>query len=796
MRIRCPSCESIHSVSFELMPGQHVECSCGERFEIGPETTLGGTVAAAADADTEMEEGVLVGRCRIERRIGKGAMGDVYLARHMTLDIPVAVKILRTRFARQTEFKKRFYREARTAARMDHPNVVRVLDCGEDDGALYLVMEYMGRGAVRDMLDRTGKPLPQEAVLAMGIAMCRALEAAWNHGIVHRDVKPDNIMVASDGIYKLADLGLARELLSGDSGLTVQFTGLGTPHYMAPEQAFDAGTCDIRADLYSLGATLYHAACGNPPFQGKTSADVLRQHARSTCPPPTRVNPLVDKGFDEVLGRAMMKRPEHRYTNPSEMLDDLLALQKRIARGRRGLVAGLNPRTAALIAVVIAVFGIVAGVLVGQQLDSAQSGNGASARNGGNGNGGATPSSIRENLKVLFTVGGIRRQSGQRTIFLEMRAESLPGNEPLSDGVLEFQGAVYDLVPDEQGGLRFSLPDLAVFPKDSSVNLRVYNQAGRRAEYEVELPDEPAGVLRPLEPLLSLTREEVARLRWQPLRPGKDLPEDMDSMSVELGWLSAKGQWRTELKIPCSPQNGHVDVGRAAFVPVLQALPRDSALMARYTIQSLREQGAGLLVESILITEQRFAREHPLLRYPLLPEETRKWVNVVREPGLPAEDKQRFSGHLWNVSGPECVDDLLGMVIMDTGPVCYWGAFILAELAEREEVAAGLLERFPNPFDRRRVHLRLRQKSNLHPDSFPPMFGELLRDLDPERKSRELLDPEFDETIDRELDLLPENRPFDPNPPEEPAVFDPDEETANEEQKPAPPPSEKENEQP
>ncbi|MFW5894216.1 MAG: hypothetical protein ACOCUY_03685, partial [Verrucomicrobiota bacterium] len=478
-----------------------------------------------------------------------------------------------------------------------------------------------------------------------------------------------------------------------------------------------------------------------------------------------------------------------------EIKADLLALQKRIARGRRGLIAGMTSRMAALIAVVIAVFGISAGVLIGQRLDSAQSENGASGRNGGNGNGGSSPTSIRENLQVVFTVGGLRRQSGQRTIFLELRAESLPGEEPLSDGVLEFQGAVYDLVPDEQGGLRFSLPDLAVFPKDSAVNLRVYDQAGRRAEYELALPDEPAGVLRPLEPLLSLTREEVARLRWQPLLPGKDLPEDMDSMSIELGWLSAKGQWRTELKIPCSPQNGQVDIERTAFVPVLQALPRDNALIARYTIQSLREQGAGLLVESILITEQRFAREHPLLRYPLLSEEIRKWVNVVREPGLPAGDKQRFSSHLWNVTGPESVDDLLEMVITDIGPVCYWSAFILAELAEPEEVAAGLEERFPNPFDRRRVHLRLRQKSNLHPDSFPPMFDELLRDLDPERQSREPLKPEFDEEIDRGLDLAPESQPFDPAPSKPPAVFDPDEETAIDEPEPADP-SEKENEQP
>lgn len=782
MRIRCPSCGSIHSVSFELMPGQDVECSCGERFQIGPETTLGGTVAAAADADTELEEGMLIGRCRIERRIGKGAMGDVYLARHMTLDIPVAVKILRSRFAQQTEFKKRFYREARTAARMDHPNVVRVLDCGEDDGALYLVMEYMSRGAVRNMLDRSGKPLPQEAVLEMGIAMCRALEAAWNHGIVHRDVKPDNIMVASDGTYKLADLGLARELVSGESGLTVQFTGLGTPHYMAPEQAFDAGTCDIRADIYSLGATLYHAACGNPPFQAKTSAEVLRQHARSTCPPPTRVNPQLHKGFDAVLGRAMMKRPEHRYQNPSEMLAKLLELQKRIARAHWGTVVGLQPRTTALIAVVIAVFGIAAGLLIGQRLDSARTNSTSSARNGGNGNGGVAQTSIRENLQVLFTVGGIRRESGQRTIFLELRAESLPGKDPLSDGVLDFQGAVYDLLPDEQGGLRFSLPDLAVFPKDSAVNLRLYDQAGRRAEYELTLPDEPEGVLRPLEPLLFLTQNEVARLRWQPLRPGEDLPLNMDSMSVELGWLSAKGEWRTALKIPCSPQNGYVDIGRTAFAPVLRERPRGSDLIARYTIQSLREQATGLLIESTLITEQRFAEAHPLIRYPLLAEETRKWINVVREPGLPAEDKQQFSRHLWNIRGAECVDDLLEMVIMDTSQVCYWSAFVLANFAERKEVAAGLKKRFPDPFDQRRAHLRLRQKSNLHPSSFPPSFDELLRDLDPERSSPILSKPGFDGQVIRELNVVPESRPFDLELDEGPAVPAPYEETPNEEQ--------------
>lgn len=752
MRIRCPSCESIHSVSFELTPGQHVECSCGERFEIGPATTLGGTPTTMGTEDVELEDGMLVGRCRIERRIGKGAMGDVYLARHMTLDIPVAVKILRARFAQQTEFKKRFYREARTAARMDHPNVVRVLDCGEDDGALYLVMEYMSRGTVRDMLDRARAPLPPEKVVEIGVAMCRALEAAWNHGIVHRDVKPDNIMISAAGTYKLADLGLARELVSGDSGLTVQFTGLGTPHYMAPEQAFDAGTCDIRADIYSLGATLYHAACGKPPFEGKTSADVLRRHARSTCPPPTSANPLLSKGFDDVLGRAMMKSPEHRYANPGEMLTELTRLQNRLTRGG---VRGLRARAVVLFMVLVCAAGVVAGVLIGRHLDANQSG-ASGTTDGSHDNGGTTAASIRENLRVRVTVGGIRRDTAQQATFLEVRARAVDGAEALSDGTLRFQGAVYDLTPTESGELTFSLPDLPVFPENSTTHLRFYDRAGRRAEYNITLPPEPAGMLRPLSPRLSLTDDETVRIRWQPLRPGEDLPVDMDSMTVEFGWLTAKGEWRTERKVSCSPQNGHVDLTRAEFVPLLRALPRDSALLARYTIQSLAAPSKGLLVECLLITEQRFSREDPVLRHPLLSEETRKWLRVVREPGLPAEDKRRFSSHLWHAAGAECVEEMVDMVVTDEGQVCYWSAFILAELAPRDMVAAALEARFPNPFDQRRIHLRLRQKSNLQPDDFPPGFDALLRELDPAEERRT-----FDLRFDGGPLLFPEYPPDD-----------------------------------
>ena len=742
MKIRCPSCSSVHSVSFELIPGQHVECSCGERFEIGDDTVVGEQKGSASEADTDLEEGVLIGRCRIERKIGKGAIGDVYLARHMTLDIPVAVKVLRERFAQQAEYKKRFYREARTAARMDHPNVVRVLDCGEDEGALYLVMEYMSGGTVRDLLDQAQGPLPAEQVLDMAVAVCRALTVARQHGIVHRDVKPDNIMVAEDGTYKLSDLGLAREMVSAESGLTVQFTGLGTPHYMAPEQAFDAGTADIRADIYSLGATLYHAACGRPPFQGKNTAEVLSQHARNTCAPPSRVNSILASGFDDLLGRAMMKRPERRYATPEEMLEHALALRRRVVRREKEPALVVRAPVAALASLLIAAFGIGIGFVGGRLLEAKRETPPATVPERGGEEEKPAPvvsqALPRSNVDVRLTVGRVVRDTGQGGILLELRARPIPGAASLSDGVVEFGGAVYDLRPDTEGGLRFSLPELPAFPGGETARMRVYDRSGRNGQYEIAVPQAPSEDVRVLPPLVTWNESDTVKFRWTPLRPENPAANEDSSMTVEIGWLTLRGKGHTELRAQSSPESGSVVFDREAFATALESLPRGTALLARFTLRRARPRSEGVAVEVLQIAEKRYEPDDRLLRYPLLPEEMRKWINIVREKGLPNEDKANFSQRVWRTCGTDCVDSLLDMVLLDNGPVCYWAAYLLAEIVPRDAVAETLEQRSPSGFDRKRLRLQVRYKLNRQPDDFPESFDDTRRALAWEYPTRPL----------------------------------------------------------
>jgi len=383
MKIRCTACQTIYEISMDVPLGQRFKCTCGTKFpyneesavvegedvppvsftlctgcgarldtehllpgqsfvcplckhknRVGqdlpdpedPETSTDETAPKAvglAKAD-DLAEGTQIGHCRIARKLGVGAMGAVYLAHHTTLDIPVVIKVLLPSFVNRPEFKDRFYREAHTTAQLNHPNIVRVLDCGEEGDLLYLVMEYVDGGNLKDLLAREGRLRP-ELVIQIARSVCRGLVAAARHEIIHRDVKPDNIMYTSDGVFKLADLGLAKKVTKApqDATLTVSPTSMGTPHYMSPEQAVDARTCDARSDIYALGATMYHLLCGGPPFDAPTSDEVLRMHITGHCEPPSVLNPDVPSQLDKVIGRAMMKRPEYRYQSAARMLQAL-----------------------------------------------------------------------------------------------------------------------------------------------------------------------------------------------------------------------------------------------------------------------------------------------------------------------------------------------------------------------------------------------------------------------------------------------------------------------------------------
>ena len=274
-------------------------------------------------------------------------MGEVWLGRHPDLDIPVAIKTLPPHLAVMgAGFDQRFITEARTAAKINHANVVRVYDAGDDDGVQYLVMELVEGGSVQDLLDENDGPLPPERAVAIALQVAHALAAAAKYGIVHRDIKPDNIMLDKDGTAKLSDLGLAKEI-EGLDGPSLTGTGMamGSPSYMAPEQAEDAKSVDVRADIYSLGASLYHMATGKVPFSGTSSLSVMLKHISEPLPDPREKNPALPENVCGIIRKMMAKKPDDRYQTADELVDDLELVSAASGRAIAGLPAG--PATAA-----------------------------------------------------------------------------------------------------------------------------------------------------------------------------------------------------------------------------------------------------------------------------------------------------------------------------------------------------------------------------------------------------------------------------------------------------------------
>jgi serine/threonine-protein kinase len=269
-------------------------------------------------------------------KIGEGGMGWVYRARQLSLDRIVALKVLPPELTREAKRVERFLREARTAASLNHPCIVRIFDVGRSStGVYYFSMEYVDGGTVRDLLKRQGK-LPLERALAITEAVARALSHADRHGVLHRDVKPANIMLTSGGEAKLADLGIAwREAPEGEEqGRSSAVSG--TPHYMSPEQ-IEGRELDIRSDLYSLGATCYHLLTGVPPFVASSTVEAVSQHLNAPVPDPREIEPAVPDRTAEMVMRLLAKRPEDRHPDADRLLEELHRM-----RGAGGGSAGFR----------------------------------------------------------------------------------------------------------------------------------------------------------------------------------------------------------------------------------------------------------------------------------------------------------------------------------------------------------------------------------------------------------------------------------------------------------------------
>jgi serine/threonine protein kinase len=275
---------------------------------------------AADDADGEPR---VLGDYRLLRRLGTGGMGAVYLGYQEGVDRHVAIKVLPVHLAMNQGLVDRFYREAKSGALLNHPNIVRNLTVGQDSatGRHYLVLEYVDGPSAQALLDEMGR-LPVGDAVRVVLDIARALEHAHSRSIVHRDIKPANILTTQSGLAKLADLGLAKRT-DETSHLTAARQGFGTPYYMPYEQAMNARSADARSDIYALGATFYHLLTGEVPFPGTSHLEIVDKKNLGFYEPASVVNPEVPAVLDEILAKMLAREPRDRYQTASELIVDL-----------------------------------------------------------------------------------------------------------------------------------------------------------------------------------------------------------------------------------------------------------------------------------------------------------------------------------------------------------------------------------------------------------------------------------------------------------------------------------------
>ena len=317
LELECPSCARINVLPDALTDQE------ARQMEI--DLSKGDTTALHEPLPGVIREGTLIGPYRVERLVGEGGMGKVFIATDLNLQRRVAIKILSGDLRGKSDFVARFRREARSVARLNHPNIVQIYFTGTYNEIPYYAMEFVDGDNLETLLKRDGTIDPDLAVDQM-IQAAQGLAAAAAEGVIHRDVKPSNMVVEKSGIIKITDFGLAK-LASSQSALTMTGTIVGTPWYMSPEQG-EGRELDFRADIYSLGASFYHLLVGTPPFDAKSPVSIILKHINQNLDSPDTRNRKIPAGLAAVIRKMMAKNPRSRYASYKELIGDLGALRR------------------------------------------------------------------------------------------------------------------------------------------------------------------------------------------------------------------------------------------------------------------------------------------------------------------------------------------------------------------------------------------------------------------------------------------------------------------------------------
>ncbi len=314
--------KDLHSVNGTFLNGQGLEAGQTQKLEVGSSFRIGETLFSFMEDRPNRNDDPLIGKTiagyEIESRLGRGAMGVVYQARQLSLNRSIALKLLSEELSQNKKFTAMFLREARAAAALNHPHILQVYDAGEDQGFFFMSMEIAEKGSVLEELRSVGA-MELDRSLAIVQDTLEALEYAEKKGIVHRDIKPDNLMLSADRVVKVGDLGLALPVDQSEAQQTGVF---GTPHYIAPEQALGKAV-DNRADIYALGASWYRMLTGKPLFQAKNIYDIIKMQVNKPHTPIKEHIPDVPSAISKIIDKMLAKNPDERYQSAAEVSHDI-----------------------------------------------------------------------------------------------------------------------------------------------------------------------------------------------------------------------------------------------------------------------------------------------------------------------------------------------------------------------------------------------------------------------------------------------------------------------------------------